>query len=88
MPVVVALTSGGGPGRELAHLYALDRPLSEAEVHRAAALVEASGARSWTQREADRLVAQALDHQHAADPTPVVLAQITVLAQRAVRRDH
>ncbi|WP_374118827.1 polyprenyl synthetase family protein [Allokutzneria sp. A3M-2-11 16] len=59
-PVVAALNSGTEAGAELAALYRLDRPLTEAEVERAAGLVEAAGGRAWAQREAERYAEAAL----------------------------
>jgi geranylgeranyl diphosphate synthase, type I len=86
LPAVAALASGTPAGAELAALYRLDRPLTRAELDRAAWLVEAAGGRAWAQEEADRHIAAALACLHAADPPPRVAAELGALASLIVRR--
>ncbi|GAA5068015.1 geranylgeranyl diphosphate synthase type I [Thermocatellispora tengchongensis] len=88
LPVVAALTSGTPEGRELAGLYSGDRPLTGPELGRAAALVDAAGARAWSQAQADDLLAKALRHLDAADPAVRPGAELAALARLATRRDH
>ncbi|HVQ95445.1 MAG TPA: polyprenyl synthetase family protein [Mycobacteriales bacterium] len=59
-PVVAAMRSGTAAGEELAGLLADGPPANEADVGRAAALIEESGARDWCVAEADRRLAGAL----------------------------
>lgn len=60
LPVVAALTGGSAAGAELAALYAADRELGDADVARAADLVEAAGARDWCADRIEQLLASAL----------------------------
>ncbi|MFI9814203.1 polyprenyl synthetase family protein [Saccharothrix variisporea] len=82
LPVVAALTSGTPAGAELASLYRSD----DADPVRLAALVEQAGGREWSESEASRLLAEALDHLAATDPTPRAAAELTALAHLIVRR--
>ena len=66
LPVVAALSSGTPAGRELAPIYSAHGPLSDADIAHARALVEQSGARAWTETEADVQRARALEHLAAA----------------------
>jgi geranylgeranyl diphosphate synthase type I len=59
-PVVAAMRSGTPAGEELARLLADGPPANEADVARAAVLVEESGARDWCVAEADRRLSAAL----------------------------
>ncbi|MEV4760517.1 polyprenyl synthetase family protein [Micromonospora sp. NPDC049559] len=60
VPVVRALTAGGPASEQLAELYAGDGELGAAELNLAAALIEETGARDWTEKQADRLLTEAL----------------------------
>ncbi|MEJ2853078.1 MULTISPECIES: polyprenyl synthetase family protein [unclassified Saccharothrix] len=82
LPVVAALRSGTPAGDELADLYRSD----DADPVRMAALVEQAGGRAWSEAEASRLLAEALDHLAATDPTPRAAAELTALAHLIVRR--
>jgi geranylgeranyl diphosphate synthase type I len=88
LPLVAALTSGTRAGRELAALYYGDRPLSAADVVRAAELVDLAGGRSWCRARAEDLLAGALRHLHAAVGATRAAAELTALAQLAARRDR
>jgi geranylgeranyl diphosphate synthase, type I len=88
LPVVAALTSGTQAGRELAALYHRDQPLSDADLARAAQLIDLAGGRAWSQAQADDLLAQALRHLHLAGPAPRAAAELSALARLATRRDH
>jgi geranylgeranyl diphosphate synthase, type I len=59
-PVVAAMCSGTPAGEELAGLLADGSPATEADVTRAAVLVEQAGGRDWVTAEADRRLAAAL----------------------------
>lgn len=52
LPVAAALVSGSSAGTELAALFRTRCPLSQAELARAAVLVEAAGGRRWSQQQA------------------------------------
>jgi geranylgeranyl diphosphate synthase type I len=99
LPVVAALTSGTAAGLELAAFYtgagtgtaagtAANGALPEAQVARAADLVEAAGARMWSQAQADELLTRALDALAAADADPRAEAELAALARFATRRDR
>ncbi|GAA1316875.1 family 2 encapsulin nanocompartment cargo protein polyprenyl transferase [Pseudonocardia xinjiangensis] len=90
LPVIVALTSGRPAGRELAALYRGDAELSDADVSRAAALVEHAGGRAWCRTKADALVADALDLLPVGgDGTePAAVSDLHELARLLVRRDR
>ncbi|WP_020666922.1 family 2 encapsulin nanocompartment cargo protein polyprenyl transferase [Amycolatopsis nigrescens] len=91
LPVVAALATGTPGARELAALYRLDRPLSGAELVRAAELVDDAGGRSWSQTRADELLAGALsllDVPPAGAAPPVPAAELAALARLIIRRDR
>ncbi len=60
LPVVAALRSGTTAAAELNQLYLRSDPLSSNEIAHAAKLIEAAGARGWTQRQADQRIENAL----------------------------
>ncbi|TWP47058.1 polyprenyl synthetase family protein [Lentzea tibetensis] len=88
LPVVAAMTSGTAEGRELAELYSGDEPLSDAEAHRAAELVDLAGGRTWSLREVDSLLVQALRRLRSAQPGATAADELFALAQQAARHDH
>ncbi|MGI5185088.1 family 2 encapsulin nanocompartment cargo protein polyprenyl transferase [Dactylosporangium sp. CA-152071] len=88
LPVVAALTSGTPAGLELAAFYTGAGALPESQVGRAATLVEAAGARMWSQAQADQLLVRALDALAAAEADPLVEAELCELARFATRRDR
>ncbi len=85
LPVVAALASETPAGRELTTLYRRDQPLSEIDAAHAAELVNLAGGRTWSQTQADHLLAQELQ---AASPTPRATAELGALARLATHRDH
>jgi geranylgeranyl diphosphate synthase, type I len=90
LPVVVALTSGLPASRELAALYHGEGELTDADLTRAAMLVEHAGGRAWCRTRADALTAAALDQLPVgADGTesPAV-SELRELARLIVRRDR
>lgn len=88
LPVVAALTSGTAAGRELASLYHSDRPLSDADLARAAELIDVAGGRTWSRRQTDDLLAEALDQLRLAAPAAESTVELRALARLATRRDH
>ncbi len=60
LPVVAALASESGAGRELAALLAVPEPLSEDDLLHAAELVVAAGGKKWVEAEADSALSSAL----------------------------
>ena len=60
VPVVRALTAGGTASDQLRELYATPGELSTGDLALAATLIEETGARDWTEKEADRLLTEAL----------------------------
>jgi geranylgeranyl diphosphate synthase type I len=92
-PVVAAMRSGTPAGDELARLLADGPPASEADVSRAATLIEESGAREWCVAEADRRLAAALDALDGAAlagaPIPAGPRQeLVAVAQFVTERDR
>ncbi|MFF0310489.1 family 2 encapsulin nanocompartment cargo protein polyprenyl transferase [Streptosporangium sp. NPDC004379] len=88
LPVVAALTSGTAAGRELAGLYTREEPLTEADLGRAADLVEAAGARAWSRERAGELLGRALGHLEAAGSVRRPVAELATLARLVTRRDR
>lgn len=87
LPVVFALHSATPAGRELLSRYHRDDGLSEAAVAETAELMDEANARTWSQAQADQLLAGALDHLHAAHPVARV-AELDALARLATHRDR
>ena len=88
LPITYALESGTAAGRELAAWIGTDGPDTDAQVERAAALVEDAGGREWTLAEAHRrldVAAAALD-MHPVDAGArdalVDLGNFVVMRQR------
>ncbi|GLZ78576.1 dimethylallyltransferase [Actinorhabdospora filicis] len=88
LPVVSALTSGTAAGEELAALYHRGDPLSDAELARAAELIDIAGGRAWSQGQADELLTAALAELAMASPGDVAAGELRGLARLATRRDH
>lgn len=88
LPVVAALRSRTPAGDELDALYGRERDLSEAELERAAALVERAGARDWAAERIDTLTATALVRLQAQDPPREPAAALRSVARLLTRRDH
>jgi geranylgeranyl diphosphate synthase, type I len=85
LPVVAALTSGAPEGRELAEFYGREGQLTEADLSRAATLIELTGARSWCRDRADELTGSALRRLPEQSPAST---QLRALAALLVNRDH
>ncbi|MFJ2033394.1 family 2 encapsulin nanocompartment cargo protein polyprenyl transferase [Streptosporangium sp. NPDC087985] len=88
LPVVAALTSATQAGRELAGLYLGERPLSDADLIRAAELVDAAGGYAWSQAQAAELLTRALAHLRSAGAMSASAAELAALARLVTRRDH
>jgi|HigsolmetaAR206D_1030411.scaffolds.fasta_scaffold00831_11 geranylgeranyl diphosphate synthase type I len=96
VPVVRALTSGGPAGKQLAELYASPGELSATDLTLAATLIEEAGARDWTEKQADRLLTEALaelDHLAEVDArsgadVSGVHADLVAIAHFMTGRDH
>jgi geranylgeranyl diphosphate synthase, type I len=88
LPVVAALTSGTRAGRELAALYHRDQPLSNTDLVHAAELIEIAGGRTWSQSQADDLLAEALCQLRSAGLRARAAAELGALARLATHRDH
>ncbi|WP_433717209.1 polyprenyl synthetase family protein (plasmid) [Nocardia sp. CA-084685] len=87
LPVVVALQAGTPASAELAAIYDADDPLSDAQVQRAAELIEKTGARGWVRDYANEQIASALTHLDRAHPTAHGRDQLTAIARRVVERN-
>jgi geranylgeranyl diphosphate synthase type I len=88
LPVVAALTSGTAAGEELTVLYEQEGDLTDAELVRAAELIDISGAREWSQTHADELLERALNDLVSANPAPVPGSELGALAKLATHRDR
>ncbi len=88
LPVVTALSSGTEAGAELATLYEGTDPLDEAELSRAAALVDLAGGRQWSQAQASALVAKGLRELASVNPVPRPAAELAALARLITTRTH
>lgn len=87
LPVAAAMAGGGPASERLAALYHRPEPLGEAEIHEAAALVEAAGGRHWAQQEAHRQRTAAIDCLTAAELTPAGVRELTTMAELITGRD-
>ncbi|MDH6138556.1 MULTISPECIES: family 2 encapsulin nanocompartment cargo protein polyprenyl transferase [Kitasatospora] len=88
LPVVAALGSGTPAGAELAEIYALDRPLTPAEVRRAADAVDRAGGRAWAQGASCERMAAAIEHLALAVPEPAATDDLLALAELVTRRNR
>ncbi|WP_436496367.1 family 2 encapsulin nanocompartment cargo protein polyprenyl transferase [Actinokineospora sp. HUAS TT18] len=88
LPVVAALASDTGAGRDLAGLYTGDGPLSDDQARAAAGLIEAAGGRMWTEQRAEAELAAALTELAMAEPAPRSADELAALARLATHRDH
>nr|WP_311931668.1 family 2 encapsulin nanocompartment cargo protein polyprenyl transferase [Microbispora sp. H11081] len=86
LPVVAALSSGTRAGGALAVLYR--RPLAQADLPRAARLVEEAGGRTWSLARIDDLLSEALEALRSAELAPEAAAGLEALARLAVDRDR
>lgn len=85
VPVVAALAQAGAPARELAALYAREGDLPEAELARAAELVELAGCRDWCRSRTEDWVASAMDLLPEGGPAT---AELRAVARLMTLRDH
>jgi geranylgeranyl diphosphate synthase type I len=82
LPVAAALAAGAD---ELADLLHREGRLSDADLERAAKVIEQAGARSWCVQQAEDLLAQALLALDLAIPEPAAVAELVALARWATR---
>lgn len=88
IPVVRAVTSGDPNSRQLAELYRSPAPLTDDDVARASALIEATGARAGTERHARQEVELARAELDALDLPADVRAGFLDIATFITGRDH
>ncbi|MGW5670468.1 polyprenyl synthetase family protein [Micromonospora sp. NPDC003776] len=88
IPVVRAITSGDPAGHELAELYRSAAPLTDDEVARASALIEATGARDGTERQAWQEAERARAELDALDLPTDVRAELLDITTFITGRDH
>ncbi len=81
LPVVAALTSGTGQGRQLGDLLARPDPLTEEDLVLAAKLVEEADGKRWTEAEADTQLAEAERCLAETDMPDGVRAEFSAIAQ-------
>ncbi len=87
-PVVAALNSGTVHGRQFAELYRGDGVLNEAELARAAALIESAGGRAWAEAQAEESLARGLSFLDDAGLPARARDELANLAGLAVYRDR
>lgn len=85
---LLALSSTCSAGRELAQLYRASGELTDAELERAAELVEAAGGRAWAEREATRCAGEALPSLEAADLLEPARERLAALTRMISGRDR
>ncbi|MEV1332166.1 polyprenyl synthetase family protein [Micromonospora costi] len=88
IPVVRALTGGDPAAVALGELYRSPAPLTDEDVTRASELVEATGARDWTQQRAWQETEQARAELDALDLPEDVRGELADVADFITGRDH
>ncbi|HEX2145514.1 MAG TPA: polyprenyl synthetase family protein [Glycomyces sp.] len=86
LPVTAALSSGHADAAELAALYGAAEPLDEADLRRAADLVEACGGRAESQRAAETLTEAAANGLAAVGLRDEAVAELAEIAMSTVGR--
>jgi geranylgeranyl diphosphate synthase type I len=85
-PVVAALSSGSAAGEELRAVLARPEELSQADLVRAADLVERAGGRSWTRERADLHTRESLARLDRLSPPPSALADLAEVTRFLLSR--
>ncbi|MDX6740594.1 polyprenyl synthetase family protein [Actinocorallia sp. A-T 12471] len=88
MPVVAALRSGTKAGARLADLYGEPDDLTEEQILEAADLVRAAGGTAFAREHARHHTELALRALADASPRPSAAADLRLLADRLIGRDH
>jgi geranylgeranyl diphosphate synthase type I len=88
LPVVAAMTSNTAAGQELAELYARATPPTDEELPHIATLVEKAGGRSWSQSQANDLLARALVRLYELGPSSPATAELSDLVHLLTHRNH
>jgi geranylgeranyl diphosphate synthase type I len=88
LPVVHAMNAGGTEARALRRWLQDPAPHGEAELCRAAELVEAAGGRAWAAAEADRRLAAARGCVADLDLPAAVRDELLAVARFVTRREH
>ncbi len=88
LPVVAALSGATDHSRALRSLYGASTPLGDAEVARAAGLVDAAGGRRWAANEARRQIGLACAALAAIGVDAAVRVDLVALARFVGERDH
>jgi geranylgeranyl diphosphate synthase, type I len=88
LPITAALASGTPAGCELADLYSVGRPLTEDELARAAALVEAAGGRRWSQSRVEEHLTTAMQWLMTANFEARATEEMLAIARLIAERDH
>ncbi|MBB4893406.1 geranylgeranyl diphosphate synthase type I [Streptomyces olivoverticillatus] len=86
LPVLAALSASTPDSRELAALLSSPAPLTEATAHRAATLMERTGARTATLTQARTLIAAACDHLTSAPLAPGAADELMGLSEYLLAR--
>jgi geranylgeranyl diphosphate synthase type I len=87
LPVAFALDAGGAASAQLAEWLGTEGPDSEADIARAADLVEAAGGRAWALEEATRRLSLAESALAGAELDPDVVGELVGLGRFVVTRE-
>jgi geranylgeranyl diphosphate synthase type I len=88
VPVVYAARSATAAGDAFAELYRLPRPLTGDDVALATRLIEVSGARDWTRRQAEREAAAARTELRGLNLPDDVHDELAEMASFSTERDY
>ncbi|HZE41111.1 MAG TPA: family 2 encapsulin nanocompartment cargo protein polyprenyl transferase [Stackebrandtia sp.] len=88
LPVVAALSSHTPATAALSELYARTDALSDAEVARAATLIDEAGGREYSRAQSDLLVRRSRDRLRRLGPAESAHRELEALADLITRRDH
>ena len=88
IPVVRATTGDDAASRSLVELYRRPAPLTDEDVNRASTLIEATGARDWTEKLAWQETELARAELDALDLPDDVRAELADIAAFITGRDH
>ncbi|MEY7970403.1 polyprenyl synthetase family protein [Saccharomonospora xinjiangensis] len=88
VPVVVALNSGTDSAAALREFYRRDRPPTEDDIQTMAALIDDTGAITWTRERARHYIAEAEASLAAVNPPEEIRAALADLTRFVVERDR
>jgi geranylgeranyl diphosphate synthase type I len=87
LPVLFALNADSPAAAELAQMYRRSTDLTPDQLHRAAELIEQTGARDWVLDYARQQITAANEYLASARPTADGLAELTAITRLITERD-